>query len=72
MQVKERDEVVDYLLIILLGVLWLATTCTEEVLIRAILAKKVPSNVQNFTEALRNGISSLAIVVASIGTSHYA
>ena len=65
---KDRVPVVDYVLVILLGVFWLLTTCTEEVLITAILARKVPSEVQSFTEALRNGIASTAAILGALTT----
>ena len=56
----------DLLLLLLLAFFWLLLTCTEECIIRAILAKKVPSTVQSFTEALRNGISGVATILAAI------
>ena len=65
---NDRSLAVDRILVVLLGFFWLLTTCTEEVLIRAILAKKVESSVQSFTEALRNTISNVAGIVAALTT----
>ena len=49
----------------------------EEVLLRSILAQMVPSQVQSFTESIRNGFSRASTVVASLtapaalGVLHY-
>ena len=61
-----RDFAWDIVFVVLLAIFWLLLTCTEECIIRAILAKKVPSTVQSFTEAVRNGISGVATILAAI------
>ena len=65
---KPRAPVTDVVLVTLLGIFWLLTTCTEEVLLRAILARKVQSSVQSFTEAVRNGIASSAAILGALTT----
>lgn len=41
----------------------------EEVLLRAILAKMIPSHAQSFAESLRNGFSKVSTIVASLTTA---
>ena len=38
----------------------------EDVLVRIMLAKMVPSKIQSFTETLRGGVCKIACIVASI------
>ena len=57
-----------YVLVTFLGIFWVLTTVIEEVLLRAILARKVPSTVQSFTETTRNGIASMAAIVGAVST----
>ena len=65
---KDRELVTDWFLVTLLGFFWLLTTCTEEVLLRAILAQKVKSSVQSFSEAVRHSISSVAAIAGALSS----
>ena len=47
-------------------VLWALGWVVEEVLIRCTLAKMVPSTCQSFTEAIRNSVSRLSMILAAI------
>ena len=65
---KDRSLAADWILVVLLGFFWLLTTCIEEVLIRAMLARKVESSVQSFAEGLRHSIARVAATVAALTT----
>ena len=45
---------------------WIFAWIIEEVIIRCMLAKMVPSHCQSFTESSRNAVARLSTIVASI------
>ena len=52
--------------VLLLGVCW----CVEQVFIRSLLTKLVPSSHQAFGEGVRRSVSSLACIVATLSVPH--
>lgn len=59
---KTRDLIIVCFFVVCFSVAWFI----EEVLIRCMLAKMVPSNCQSFTETIRNGCSRTSTVIASL------
>lgn len=66
MKLFERDLTRDIVLIVMFVVSWVFSWIIEEVIIRCMLAKMVPSNAQSFVETMRNGVSRLSTIFASI------
>ena len=66
MKVFPRNFTTDVILMIAFLVCYIFVWFIEEVLLRCILAKMVPSHVQSFTESLRNGFSRAATVLAAL------
>ena len=66
--IKDRHRILGISLLVCfvltLGVCW----CVEQVFLKTILAKMIPSEVQAFGESTRRAASSLACVVASMAT----
>ena len=66
MKLFPRNFTTDVILMIAFLVSYIFVWFIEEVLLRCILAKMVPSHVQSFTESLRNGFSRAATVLAAL------
>ena len=65
-KISERNLTRDIICITFFVILCAVSWMVEEVLIRCMLAKMVPSNCQSFTETIRNAMSRLSTIVASI------
>ena len=64
--VLPRNTSRDIVLMVLFVVFWVFSWIIEEVIMRCMLAKMVPSCTQSFVETLRNGASRVSTIVASI------
>lgn len=62
----ERNLERDILLMLLFMIGYIFSWFIEQVLLRGMVAKMVPSNIQSFTEALRNVLSRSGTVIASL------
>jgi len=66
MKMFERNMTRDIVLMSLLVISYVFAWIIEEVSIRCMLAKMVPSHCQSFTESSRNAVSRCSTIVASV------
>ena len=66
MKIWSRDHWRDIILVLFFVLFWVFSWIIEEVIMRCMLAKMVPSTTQSFVETLRNGVSRVSTILASI------
>lgn len=64
--ISQRNQTLDLILITFILFCWVLGWCIEEVLIRSMVAKMVPSSIQSFTETLRSGLARLSAIIVSL------
>jgi len=65
---SQRENTQDIMLVGLYLINWLFVWCIEEVLLRSMVARMVPSQVQSFTESIRAGVARISTILAALTT----